>query len=464
MPAAQSDERWSCEWIEGGLAFNRRSLHTCLIVHHDTGLPFIAPYNGGDVALEPILEMREQIKVANQALDPAERYPACLGCPHLKKRRWPTSTYPFTIVGIAQYSHCNIACSYCFLQNQEPSSFAAGFKPYPLLPVLRHLIDTGALAPDAIVDWGGGEPSAYHEVDEILDLLLEHGTFHYMHTNGTILPDAIRRTPWPERVHIICSVDAGLPETYARIKRKDYLERVWDNLAQYVRLGVQVTLKYIVLPENCDRENIDAFVRRAVAIGATELLIDVDYNQPEPGPDVILGLARLKYVALRAGLLVKLGFTGANFASEQQMEARIAEAFRIEQLAGIEALIQERGYVPRPCLDASVETMLRMLEAHCAEKDAAIQRLDAKATGRARVIREQAAEIQRLTGELAAQRRELQEQTQALAQAQAGLDRCTGELAKLRSIRGLAWALRRRGVARLRGTLGSLRRFGLLES
>lgn len=446
--ADESDEqRWSCEWIEGGVAFNRRSLHTCLIVHHDTGLPFIAPYNGGDLTLAPILEMRERLKAANQAANAAERYPACVGCPHLQKRQWPTSTYPLRIVGIAQYSHCNIACNYCFLQNQDPSSFAAGFRPYPLLPVLRHLIDTGQLAPDAIIDWGGGEPSAYREVDEILDLLLEHGTFHYIHTNGTIVPDAIRRTPRPDHVHIICSLDAGLPETYARIKGKDYLERVWGNLAEYIRLGVQVTLKYIVLPENCDHVNVEAFVRRAVEIGAQDLIIDVNYNQPEPGQDVILGLARLQYLALRAGLSVTFGFTGDNFAPEHQTAARVAEAFRTEQHAGIDALIQARGYVPRPCLDESVETMLQTLDAHCADKDAAIQRLDQKATGRARVIREQAAEIQRLTAELAAQRR-------ALAEQDAALGRCTRELGKLRSIRGLARALRRRGAARLRAAFG----------
>src|SRR3954467_8042353 len=38
MAITNDGEYLSCDWIEGGLAFNRRSLHSCLIVHHDTGL------------------------------------------------------------------------------------------------------------------------------------------------------------------------------------------------------------------------------------------------------------------------------------------------------------------------------------------------------------------------------------------------------------------------------------------
>ena len=52
------DEYESCEWIEGGLAFNRRSLHSCLIVHHHTGLPFVADYDGGEVPFEALLARR----------------------------------------------------------------------------------------------------------------------------------------------------------------------------------------------------------------------------------------------------------------------------------------------------------------------------------------------------------------------------------------------------------------------
>src|SRR5262249_3073895 len=153
---------------------------------------------------------------------------------------------------------------------QDPASFAAGFQPYSLLPVVRSLIAGGHLAPAAIIDWGGGEPTVYRGFAELLAVLLAPGTFHYLHTNGTRLPAAIRRTSVPGRIHVICSVDAGRPETYLLIKKRDYLERVWANLEEYVRLGARVTLKYIVKQENCADAELEAFLARAVRSGAPE--------------------------------------------------------------------------------------------------------------------------------------------------------------------------------------------------
>jgi hypothetical protein len=333
--AAMAEDTYeSCEWIEGGLAFNRRSLHTCLIVHHRTGLPFVADYNGGELPLQTLLALREQIRAANRA---GIGHHECRGCAHLKKKAWPKSQYMFEIVGIAHYSYCNIKCSYCFLQTQDPASFASGYKPYSLLPVIRELIQNGQLAPHAIIDWGGGEPTSYPQFDELLELTLAHGTFHYIHSNGTRFPACLRRSPTPERVHVICSVDAGRPETYVRLKQKDYLERVWLNLTEYIRVGSIVSLKYIVKEENCSDADLEPFVKRAASIRAREVIIDLDYDYPIPSPEVVRGIARLKLLAIAAGVQVKFGFTGSNFAIEHNAVA-IADA----------AVLEERQRVARP--------------------------------------------------------------------------------------------------------------------
>jgi organic radical activating enzyme len=318
----------SCEWIEGGLAYNRRSLHTCLIVHHHTGLPFVAEYNGGEVPLQTLLLLREQIRAANRS---GVGYHECRGCAHLKKRVWPRLQYPIEIVGIAHYSYCNIKCSYCFLQTQDPASFSAGYKPYSLLPVIRELIQSGQLAPHAIIDWGGGEPTSYPQFDELLEVLLAHGTFHYVHTNGTRFPSCLRRSGTPERVHVICSVDAGRASTYVRIKQKDYLERVWSTLSEYVRVGAIVSLKYIVKEENCSSADLEAFVERAASIRPREVIVDLDYDYPIPSPEVVTAIARLRMLALAAGVKAKFGFTGANFAPEHDVGAITEAAFLGEQ-------------------------------------------------------------------------------------------------------------------------------------
>ncbi|HEV3386265.1 MAG TPA: radical SAM protein [Gemmata sp.] len=318
----------SCEWIEGGLAFNRRSLHTCLIVHHRTGLPFVADYEGGEIPLETLLALREKIRTANRH---GGGHPECKGCPHLRKQHWPRTQYPIEIVGIAHYTYCNIKCTYCYLQTKDPALFAAGLKPYSLLPAIKKLISDGLLAPQAIIDWGGGEPTSYPEFDELLEILLAHGTFHYLHTNGTRFPSSLRRTLSPERVHVICSVDAGLADTYVKIKKRNYLDRVWTNLQDFLRVGSIVTLKYIVKEENCGNADLQAFVARAARLRPRELIIDYDYDFPEPGPEVMDALSRLKAMAMAAGITARLGFTGANYAPEHGVLRRVETGFLAQQ-------------------------------------------------------------------------------------------------------------------------------------
>src|SRR4051812_36853279 len=99
------EEYASCEWIEGGIAFNRRSLHACLIPHHDTGMPFVTDYAGGELPLQDVLAARERIRETHRQ---GKAHHECAGCAHLQTRSWPKTRYPIEIVGIAHYSHCNI--------------------------------------------------------------------------------------------------------------------------------------------------------------------------------------------------------------------------------------------------------------------------------------------------------------------------------------------------------------------
>lgn len=318
------DEYLSCEWAEGGLAFNRRSIHACLIVHHGKGYPFLADHNGGPLPINDILRIRGEIRKANQS---GKIHPECRGCAHLKRKRWLPSAYPINIVGIAHYSHCNIACNYCFLQTQDRSSFESGYRPYPIVETIRELYVDGLLAPDAIIDWGGGEPTVYREFEDILALTLEAGAFHYLHSNGVKLPCAIRNTAYADRIHVICSVDAGLPDTYQLLKKRDCLEAVWTNLAEYIRIGCRVTIKYIVREDNCAAADLEAFVARAAEIGAKDFIIDTDYDYPDPAPKVIAAVARLQYLAVRAHIHTRFGFTGNNFAVENDIGSRVQTAF-----------------------------------------------------------------------------------------------------------------------------------------
>jgi organic radical activating enzyme len=313
------EEYYGCQWLEGGLAFNRRSLHSCLIVHHDEGLPFLCDYNGGDLPIDQIIQARRDLADRNRRGEKT----ACTGCPHLVKRHWTPSRYPFTMIGVAHFSHCNIECNYCFLQTQDPKSFEAGFKPYAVLPVFRKLIDTRALSPSAIIDWGGGEPSIYREFDELMALLSNYGCFHYLHTNAVRLPPNLRSAIAAARVHVICSVDAGYAETYIKMKKRDVLDQVWRNLQEYRDAGCLVTVKYIVREDNCAQPEIEAFLQKMEVFRFSKLLVDIDYDYPVPTTDVLQAAAALRYLASRRGIHAEFGFTGAQFSPEVAVSDRL---------------------------------------------------------------------------------------------------------------------------------------------
>jgi pyruvate-formate lyase-activating enzyme len=374
----EAQEYPSCEWIEGGIAFNRSSINTCLIEHHHRGLPFVSPYRGGDIPLRELLEVREEIRAANRN----GGYPACAGCAHLKTRAWERREHPIDLVGIAHFARCNIECNYCFLQTKDPSTYADGMTPYPLIGAVEALIDSGMLAPGATIDWGGGEPTIYREFSALLQRLLAHGTFHYVHTNGTRLPPGLRDMERLDHIHVICSVDAGFRETYLAMKKRDQLDRVWRNLQEYRALGARVTMKYIVKTENCSDAELDAFLSRAVASGMDDLIVDVDYNEPAAAPAVVAAVGRLLHRARRAGIQARFGFTGDNFRPETGMAGRAIAAFEREERQAVVTLLEERGYVHGATLDTRLAALLTAIEAHdasllaqCIEKEAEIRRL-----------------------------------------------------------------------------------------
>ena len=56
------------------------------------------------------------------------------------------------------------------------------------------------------------------------------------------------------------SVDAGTRETYREVKGLDAYDRVLSHIRRYAQEGAVIEIKYILMPENCDRENIDGFL------------------------------------------------------------------------------------------------------------------------------------------------------------------------------------------------------------
>src|SRR5258708_4156140 len=84
----------SCPWLEVGLAFHWRSVHACLVLHHDRGFPFRGHFNGGSIDVPAILAARARIIRENQTTG----HEACRGCPDLVTKKWPRPRFPFRLL------------------------------------------------------------------------------------------------------------------------------------------------------------------------------------------------------------------------------------------------------------------------------------------------------------------------------------------------------------------------------
>jgi sulfatase maturation enzyme AslB (radical SAM superfamily) len=324
-----TEERYSCEYLESGLSFYFDRITACGVTHHQTGAPLLARYAGGPLPVEEIAAKRAVIHYENQNGGHA----ACRSCPNLVRRIWPEPKVGvIRWLGLTHFNGCNIACDYCWLQWAEnsPRRSRANRRvaAYDVTSVVRELIEEGMLASDATIDWGGGgEPTIMPEFDTVFRLLAQAGVTQWLHTNAVRLPEPVRSCEIDfTRLHIVCSIDSGTPETYRAIKKKDQFERVWEHLAFYRQHGAMVVAKYIVQENNCDRVNLKRFIRYARKAKVNLVLPDIDLRFPEPKQQIIEAIAFLRYAAFRAGLHIQIGSTGLNSAPEFGVEKRVDEA------------------------------------------------------------------------------------------------------------------------------------------
>jgi len=123
---------------------------------------------------------------------------------------------------------------------------------------------------------GGGEPLLHKNVPDLIDRLTDNGIEVGIVTNGTNLDKykkALSKCTW-----IGVSVDAGTTETFQKIKKVDYFDRVISNMKELIdyandndtRLGMNnpgygVSYKFLLHPYNC--QEITKAVKTAKEIG-----------------------------------------------------------------------------------------------------------------------------------------------------------------------------------------------------
>ena len=303
----RDDATLSCQWLEAGLGFSPSGLHNCPVTHHgDRGWPLVAPFSGGPVPVDEIIASRERRKreVAAGAC------PECKDCFLLERKIWQPREYLVEVINICHSSACNLRCNYCYLQGpmpasrcwNDPENLRRGRTPYNIMPTILDMMDKGQIAPHTVINWAGGEPTMLEEFEELLERTMAFGMWQYLATNGTLFSEGTMRGILAGKVSVVCSVDAGTPETYRKMKERELFAKVWENLARYAREGRNVEAKYIFTPDNCGDKDILGFVAEVKKANIPQIICDVDAFNPTLTDEILDAYTAMRYEAEKLGI------------------------------------------------------------------------------------------------------------------------------------------------------------------
>jgi organic radical activating enzyme len=339
----------SCRHLERGLVFYPGVLNACC-ANPKTGLsPTITEFGAGDNStIEALRVSRARIKERHKAGDIIRE---CQECPRLQewKDSYNPDKYSIDDVTIAHFTTCNIRCNYCYTVTKEHEWTAPVSKVPRLLPTFERLIEAGELAPYATIRFSGGEPTLLPEFEALLNLFSSYGAKSIIYTNATQRSQAIIEALKRDKIELIMGIDAATPAVYKAIKKMDYNERVWANVAEYCANSLPTAVnrtwaKFIITEEN--QHETDLFVKRAAQSGVKYVYYDVDgsrilerggaRNGPMP-EEIADKVALLRYECAVRG--IEVGFMQVGLAwFTPERNARIERA--------LQALVQQRGPIP----------------------------------------------------------------------------------------------------------------------
>lgn len=198
----------------------------------------------------------------------------CANCDLIKEDYYPVT--PRTIyVNFFSKGVCNYKCSYCSVAHMKKVEDSVGENTVD--DVISGLRREHMLSENYDLDFAtAGEPTLYPGRKEVYRSF--DGDKMGFITNGFLFDPDLFEMMNQKRVYVECSIDAGTPEVYQRMKKVDGFERVRNNMKKYAQASIGVVvLKYIFVPGVNDvAEEIDGFIDFCAETGATFVIVSLD--------------------------------------------------------------------------------------------------------------------------------------------------------------------------------------------
>lgn len=264
-----SSWRKSCSLLEHELIFADDGLYACCL-NGNAKTKSVNFSFSGDLNADILNYLKHKAKIREANQDKKKNTP-CTGCKFLVESFWPDDVKGFSSLMFGKNTICQLHCIYCGVLPDNPEKHPIAIDEGEFLDVLRknHLIDELNF-----VTIASGEIAVHPGKDAILDGT--YGTPCMILSNGVLYDEKIARNLLVPDSSLLLSLDSGTGETYITVKGCDVFDRVVENIKRYRDNGVNVVLKYIVLPENNNEKDFDGFCDICQSANIQTSIVDVD--------------------------------------------------------------------------------------------------------------------------------------------------------------------------------------------
>jgi molybdenum cofactor biosynthesis enzyme MoaA len=308
----------SCRWIEGGLSFVPGHVRVCPNCNSAGGAPGLVAFAEGRLPVDTILARKEIIRRGNRI----NAFSPCTNCAYRTEQRWSPREYAFDILCISHATACNLACNYCHTIPEERYLQHPGLVP-SLYGTIEALINEGHLAPNSLIQWGGGEPTILREFPALFRMLESHGAYSEVYSSGVRISEVLLESLSRNRAGVMVSLDAGTAETYANIKGRPAFDRVVANVARYASKNPGRTILKMILFEN-NLGEVSQFLDVAERTGVRIVCVDTPLYLNHVGDQFVEAAAFFCDEAERRGLEWRMGEVGNVFNPADRVAERIA--------------------------------------------------------------------------------------------------------------------------------------------
>lgn len=161
---------------------------------------------------------------------------------------------------------CNLKCVYCTIHDKNPTKENAQKAQHFLVGTfINSLKSAHAMSDKIFLDISSGEFAILTEQqkDDILAVCESYVDRGQILTNAVQYDSKLEYALCKYRdigMYTVVSLDAGTPETYHAVKGADMFRTVCVNIKRYIKQGCLVRLKYVFLPQNSNKADIDGFI------------------------------------------------------------------------------------------------------------------------------------------------------------------------------------------------------------